>query len=203
MATGRLAQQIDFLIEVDRLKTILRRTLLTDGSRHENSGEHSWHLCLFAMILAEHANHRVDLPKVLKMLLVHDIVEIDAGDTFCYDETANLDKAEREQRAAQRIFGLLPTDQAAEVRLLWNEFEERSSPDAQFANAVDRLQPMLHNVLTEGHSWREHGIHKDQVLARNAPVGDGAASLWRFAELFLAEAEELGWFPDRTAADGS
>ncbi|REJ79964.1 MAG: HD domain-containing protein [Acidobacteria bacterium] len=193
-AGSRLARAIDFLIEIDRLKSVLRRTLLADGSRRENSAEHSWHLCLFALVLAEHSGAEIDLTRVLKMLLVHDIVEVDAGDTFCYDEDALSGKDERERRAALRIFGLLPDDVGLELRLLWEEFEQRTTPEARFANAVDRLQPMLHNLLTRGHSWREHGVGKHQVLERNAPIDDGAPDLWRFAEAFLDEAEEAGWF---------
>lgn len=195
LAEPRLARQIDFLIEIDRLKTILRRTLLTDGSRHENSAEHSWHLALLALVLAEWSNEPIDTVQVVKMLLVHDIVEIDAGDTFCYDEQANLDKDEREQRAAVRIFGKLPEEQASELRELWDEFELRRSPEARFANAIDRLQPMLHNVLTRGHSWREHGVPRRRVVARNQPIEQGSEALWAFARQFLDVAEVEGWFP--------
>lgn len=205
LAPERLAQQIDFLVEIDRLKTILRQTLLSDGSRAENSAEHSWHLALFAVVLAEHANDSdsLELGRVVLMLLVHDIVEIDAGDTFCYDVDANRDKEEREQAAAARLFGKLPPDQGSRLRQLWEEFEARETPEARFANAVDRLQPMLHNVLTRGHSWRLHGVGKEQVLERNRPVGDGSSELWEFAERFLDQAEDSGWFEEEPAREPS
>ncbi len=154
MTTDRLAQQMAFIIEIDRLKTVLRRTLIADGSRHENSAEHSWHLALAAMVLAEHSDEPVALLRVLQMLLVHDIVEIDAGDTFYYDDAGRQDKAEREQRAADHLFGLLPDDQAAELHALWTEFEARQTAEARFANALDRLMPLIHNTLNDGHTWR-------------------------------------------------
>jgi putative hydrolase of HD superfamily len=188
----RLRQQILFVVEIDRLKGVLRRTLLTDRSRLENSAEHSWHLAVLAVLLVENAAEQVDLLRVLKMLLVHDVVEIDAGDTFCYDAAANLDKAEREERAADRLFGLLPPDQARELRALWDEFEERESAEARFAAALDRLQPMLHNYLTAGHSWREHGVVRAQVVERNQPMAEGAPSLWRFAQRFVQDAVDRG-----------
>ncbi len=174
----RLERQLEFILEIDRLKNILRRTVITDGSRQENSAEHSWHLAMMALLLSEHANAEVDVTHVLKMLLVHDIVEIDAGDTFCYDAEANLDKEEREQRAADRIFGLLPEDQTTQLRALWDEFEARQTMDARFANAIDRIQPVLQNLATGGHSWHLHSVTKAQVLERNSPIGDGSASIW-------------------------
>jgi putative hydrolase of HD superfamily len=156
---GRLSRQIDFVREADRLKTVYRQTLLMDGSRYENDAEHSWHVCLMAALLHEHAGSTgVDLLRVLKMLLVHDIVEIDAGDTYCYDEEAHRDKAERERAAADRLFALLPEDQAGEVRALWEEFEGMGTPEARFAAALDRLQPLLHNYFTRGEAWRRHGV---------------------------------------------
>jgi putative hydrolase of HD superfamily len=173
----RLARQIQFLVEMDRLKSVMRRTFVIGADRYENSAEHSWQLALAAMILAEHANEPIDLPHVLKMLLVHDIIEIDAGDTYAYDEQGALDKVEREERAAERIFGLLPPDQAAQVRALWDEFEAGTTPEAQFANAVDRVMPLLHNYYTEGRSWQEHGITRDQVMVRNGPVPGASLAL--------------------------
>ncbi len=185
---ARLEQQIEFILEIDRLKTVLRRTVLTDGSRHENSAEHSWHLAVMALLLAEHANETVDLLRVLKMVLVHDLVEIDAGDTFCYDPEANRDREEREQRAADRIFALLPSDQAAELRSFWEEFEARQTNDARFAAALDRMQPMLANLRTRGHSWRQHGIVKEQIVARNSPMADGSRRLWDRMSALLDQA---------------
>lgn len=193
MGTERLHQQIRFIVEIDRLKNILRRSYITDAERRENSAEHSWHLAVMAMLLAEHADERVDLCHVLRMLLVHDIVEIDAGDTFCYDKKGALDKAEREHRAADRIFGLLPEDQARELRVLWDEFEEQVTPEARFAMALDRLMPLLHNYHTRGKSWREHGITSDQVIAQNACMGNGSGRLWRFARSFIEDAVAKGF----------
>lgn len=182
MQTNRLTQQIQFILEIDRLKQILRQTLLTDGSRRENSAEHSWHLAMMAMLLAEYAPQPIDLLRVIKMLLIHDLVEIDAGDTFCYDLQGNQTKADRELQAADRIFGLLPSDQNSELRILWSEFETQQTPEAQFAAALDRLQPMLHNQQTQGGTWRLHGITRAQVLARMQPVKAGTPQLWSLVE---------------------
>ena len=203
MGTDRLESQLAFVLEIDRLKTVLRRTTLVDRSRHENSAEHSWHIALMAVLLAEHAAEEVDLGRVVRMLLVHDVVEIDAGDTFCYDAEANAGKEERERRAAERIFGLLPADQAAELRELWDEFEARETAEARYANAVDRLQPMLHNLATEGCSWQRHEVSVEQVIERNSPIGDGAPGLWEHARARLEEAVEKGWLRRREATKAS
>jgi putative hydrolase of HD superfamily len=192
-AADRLARQLEFVLEVDRLKTVLRRTLLTDRSRQENSAEHSWHIALMAVVLAEHAAEEVDVGRVVRMLLVHDVVEIDAGDTYVYDAVATADKVEREERAAERLFGMLPADQAAEVRALWDEFEGRATPEARFAHAVDRLQPILHNFATEGVAWRRHGVTADRVEAFNRHMAEGSESLWRHARRLIAEAVERGF----------
>jgi putative hydrolase of HD superfamily len=175
---GRISRQLRFVVEVDRLKTVLRQTLLTDGSRQENSAEHSWHLALMAALLAEHAGAEVDVARTMKMVLVHDVVEIDAGDAFCYDAAANVGKEERERRAAERIFGLLPAEQAAELHTLWEEFEAGETADARFAVALDRLQPLLQNIHSGGGSWRAHGIARAQVLRRMDPIRTGAPALW-------------------------
>lgn len=188
----RLMQQMAFVLEVDKLKSILRRTYLLDGSRSENTAEHSWHLSVMALILAEYSPQPVDILRTLKMLLVHDIVEIDAGDTYIYDTAGHEDKAEREQAAAQRIFGLLPPDQHQELSMLWHEFEARATPEARFAAALDRLMPLLHNIHTEGRSWREHGIHAGQVLARNAHIADSAPALWDYAQQLIHDAVARG-----------
>ena len=193
MDLKRLSQQIEFLVEIDRLKSIVRQTLLVDGSRQENSAEHSWHLAVLAMVLAEHSRAPVNLFRVLKMILVHDLVEIDAGDTYCYDEEGNRGKAERENRAADRIFSLLPGDQAAEFRSLWEEFESRQTADAIFAAALDRLQPLLNNFRAGGVMWRKHGIRKEQVYLRNGPIEDGAPVLWDYAEKMIKDAIAKGW----------
>lgn len=180
MQSNRLNQQIQFILEIDRLKHILRQTLLIDGSRRENSAEHSWHLAIMALTLSEYAPPGVDLIRAIKMLLIHDLVEIDAGDTFCYDVQANQSKAEKELQAASRLFGLLPEDQAKELRSLWDEFETGETHTAKFAAALDRIQPLLHNQQTQGGTWRIHNIRRDQVMKRVAPVETGAPELWPF-----------------------
>jgi putative hydrolase of HD superfamily len=187
----RLERQIRFVREIDRLKQIQRQTLLMDRSRQENSAEHSWHMAVMAILLAETAETRaLDLLQVLKMLLVHDIVEIDAGDTFCYDEDGRQDQHEREKAAADRIFGMLPDDQASHLRKLWEEFEARKTPEARFAAALDRLQPVLHNLVTKGLQWRVHGVKKAQVTARNRRMEEGAPALWHYARALIEEAVE-------------
>jgi putative hydrolases of HD superfamily len=194
---SRFERQIKFILEVDKLKSILRRTYLVHTDRAENSAEHSWHLAIMAILLAEHANEPVDLAKVMKMVLVHDIVEIDAGDTYFYDVAAGMDKAEREQTAADRIFGLLPPDQAQELRGLWDEFEKGESPEARFAVALDRFMPQLHNYHTQGRSWAEHGITADRVLERNACMADGSQKLWDCARDLLKDAITKGFLPTK------
>jgi putative hydrolase of HD superfamily len=189
----RLEQQVSFLVEVDRLKEIFRRTVLIQSRRRENDAEHSWHLCLCVLVLAEHASvPGLDVLRVLRMVIIHDLVEIDAGDTFAYDTAAMATQHEREARAADRIFGMLPEDQARAFRALWDEFEARQTPEARFAAAVDRFQPMLLNANTEGHAWREHGVAYPQVMARNAHVGEGAPAVWAYAARMLKEAVEKG-----------
>lgn len=188
----RLAQQVAFLLEIDKLKTIFRRTSLVHAQRFENDAEHSWHLALAAMILAEHADEVVDLGRVLQLVLVHDLVEIDAGDTYCYDAEGAKDKARREELAARRIFGLLPRDQELEFRALWNEFEAGESPEARFANALDRFQPVLFNLVNQGRSWRENGIKRSQVDARVAPIARGSETLWQYLGTLLDGAVARG-----------
>jgi putative hydrolase of HD superfamily len=192
----RLARQLRFVVEIDRLKTVLRQTLLTDASRQENSAEHSWHLALMAALLAEHAGEEVDVARTMMMVLVHDVVEIDAGDAFCYDAAANVGKEERERMAAERIFGLLPTEQAAELHALWAEFEAGESPDARFAVALDRLQPLLQNLHSGGGSWRAHGIARAQVLRRMDPIRAGAPALWPTVLAVVEEAVAAGHLRD-------
>lgn len=186
----RLLKQVEFLAEIDKLKTILRQTRLIHEDRRENDAEHSWHLALAAILLAEHANEVVDVAKVVKMVLIHDLVEIDAGDTFCYDYELARDKAQREEKAADRLYGLLPEDQGRELRTLWEEFEERKTPEAKFAAALDRFQPVLHNLRTGGGTWIRHGISRAQVEERNAPMAEGSVRLWEYIEELLNEAEK-------------
>jgi putative hydrolase of HD superfamily len=183
--------QMDFIVEIDKLKSVLRQSHVTGDSRRENSAEHSWHLAVMAMILGELANEReMDLFRVVKMVLVHDLVEIDAGDTFVYDEKGYEDKAEREQRAADRLFSLLPAEQGRKLRELWEEFEAGETPEARFANALDRLQPILQNYHTEGRAWKKHGVTKRQVIARNRRIGEGSKALWEYAEALIEHAVE-------------
>ena len=191
-ARDRLEEQLKFIQEIDKVKGILRQTVILDGSRRENDAEHSWHLATLAMILQEHAVESVDLIKVIKMLLIHDLVEIDAGDTFAYDEVGALDKAERERKAADRIFYLLPDEQAREIDQLWTEFEARESVEARYAAALDRFQPLMHNYLTEGKAWRKHGIRKAQVMDRNRHIAEGSPALWKVAKRMIDESVERG-----------
>ena len=193
MDQQRLNQQIAFLLEIDKLKSVLRRSYLLNEDRRENSAEHSWHLSVMALVLAEHANADIDPLRVLKMLLVHDIVEIDSGDTYIYDTAGNDTKAARELEAAQRIFGLLPGDQRDELFELWQEFEARETPEAKFTAALDRLMPLLHNYHTEGRSWREHGITRQQVLDLNRHIADGSQELWNYAEALIDDAAAKGY----------
>jgi putative hydrolase of HD superfamily len=189
----RLVRQMEFIGEVDKLKSVYRRTLLMDGTRYENDAEHSWHLALMAVLLREWANEpALDVGRVIRMVLVHDLVEIDAGDTYCYDERGNLDKPRREALAADRIFALLPADQGAALRALWEEFEARQTPEACFAAALDRVQPLLHNYRTGGVIWDKHGIDCRQVRERNRHVEEGSKALWAYAEAIITEAVRKG-----------
>lgn len=197
MRDDRLVRQLEFILELDKLKTVLRRTRLTDDSRHENSAEHSWHLALMALLLAEYSDRPVEVPRVVALLLVHDIVEIEAGDTFAYDAAGVLDQAEREARAADHLFGLLPEDQAAALRELWDEFEARRTPEARFAAAMDRLQPMLHNLQLGGGTWQSFGISMDQILMRAGPIVDASTELWRYVQAELRRAYPEGRIPPR------
>ena len=192
MSDPRRAAQLRFLLEADRLKGIDRRNLLADGSRRENTAEHSWHLALLALVLAEHAVEPVDVGRVVAMLLLHDLVEIDAGDTYIYDDDAHADKNERELAAADRLYALLPDDQALELRLLWDEFELGVSADARFARSLDRFQPLLLNHASGGVSWQEHGIAADRVRAVNSRAADGAPPLGPVVEELIADAVARG-----------
>lgn len=182
MATDRLTEQITFLLEIDKLKDIQRRTYLVAGNRRENTAEHSWHVSVMAMLLAEHAEQPIELMRVLQMLLVHDIVEVDAGDTYCYDSQGGQDKEKREKQAAERLFSLLPADQGQHFRQLWEEFDARQTPESRFANACDRLLPMMHNYYSGGISWKEHDIRSAQVYERNGCISEGSKAMWGVAE---------------------
>lgn len=189
----RLRQQFQFILEVEKLKQIIRRTPLLDGSRRENDAEHTWELTLMAMVLHEHANENVDLLRALKMLIIHDIVEIDAGDTFIYDDVGAVDQEEREIQAADRIFGILPKDQSLEFRALWDEFEARTTPEAQFARAMDRLQPLLHNFFTSGGTWHTPGVTASDVLDRKLPISHASDVLWEAVQRIITEGVERGY----------
>jgi putative hydrolases of HD superfamily len=194
-SSERLARQLAFLMEADRLKEVERMTRITNGSRRENTAEHSWHLALFALVLAEHADEPVDVAKVMMMALLHDLVEIDAGDTFAYDDAGYETKADRERLAADRLFGLLPDDQVGDLRRLWDEFEEGESAEARFAQSIDRLQPVLLNHHRGGGPWIDHGITKERVLARNRPIGNGSSALWQVAQQRIDDLDARGLFP--------
>jgi putative hydrolase of HD superfamily len=180
MTPDPLTRRIGFLLEADKLKTILRRTPLADASRLENSAEHSWHLALAAMVLADYAPAGVNVARVLEMVTIHDLVEVDAGDTFAYDPEHAKSKADRELAAADRIFGLLPDDDSRRLRALWEEFEEHHTPDARFANALDRFQALLLNFTSGGGSWNTHGVRRSQVMVRMDPVRTTLPALWPY-----------------------
>lgn len=193
MDQDRLTNQLAFLHEIDAVKNIFRQTMVSTSERHENDAEHSWHLGLMAMVLCEYAAEPVDVCRVVKMVLVHDLIEIDAGDTFCYDERAALDKSERETACADRLFALLPGEQGEEMRALWEEFEACATPEARFASALDRMQPIFQNHYTHGHSWVEHGIRREQVLARNAIVRDAMPAVWERILEMIDNGVRQGW----------
>ena len=190
----RFKHQIEFILEADQLKKIERRTTLLDASRQENSAEHSWHIALMVLILSEYAEHEnLDFLRVIKLLLIHDLVEIDAGDTYCHDEIGGQDQKARETAAADRIFNILPRDQAESLRALWEEYEARDSAESKFANALDRVQPFLHNYFTRGRTWQKNGIKKEQVVARMRPVDAGSRFLWQYVSLLIEDALEKGY----------
>ncbi len=189
----KFSGQIAFIKEIDRLKGVLRQSLIMDGSRRENTAEHSWHISVFAMLMHEYAEEpRPDLNRVLRMLLLHDIVEVDAGDTFAYDASGYQDKEQREQAAAERLYGMLPEEQRREWMALWLEFEAAQTPEAKYANAADRLLPLLHNYYTDGASWRRNNIGRPQVERRIAPVKDISPALWQFGMELLDRAVAQG-----------
>lgn len=188
----RLKQQMDFLLEVDKLKFINRQTYLSDGTRRENDAEHSWHLALMAVLLFEHADEEVDLLKVITMVLIHDLVEIDAGDTYAYDEAGKQTQRIREEKAADRIFAMLPKDQGEKFRALWEEFDAYETPEAKFAHVCDNVQPLMLNHATGGKSWRERGIRRSQVEKRNSRVGESSRTMKAYVEGILDKNVEKG-----------
>jgi putative hydrolase of HD superfamily len=189
---NRFESQIRFVKEIDKLKQVFRQTLLMDKSRQETSSEHSWHIALMAIILLEYVEGQIDLLRVVKMLLIHDLVEIDAGDTPCYNELACQTKPERELKAANRIFNLLPMDQAHYLKLLWKEFEDCQTLDSKFANAVDRLQPLLSNYYTEGKAWKKNKVRKHQVINRIYSIKDISPKIWKYASDLVEDSVRKG-----------
>ncbi len=193
MENNRLEKQFNFCREIDKEKFIGRQTYLTDGERKENDAEHAWHMALMTILMSEYANEKIDVLKTVTMLLIHDLVEIDAGDTYAYDTEGHKDKRAREEKAADRIFGLLPEDQRKKLRDLWEEFEAWETPEAKFAHTMDCIQPLMLNAATDGKSWLEHGVHLSQVLKRNEKTAEGAETLWKYAyENFICPNKEKG-----------
>lgn len=178
---SRIEQQFDFIREIDKEKLIERQTYISSGERKENDSEHAWHLAMMTILLSEYSNEQIDVLRTVTMVLLHDIVEIDAGDTYAYDDTAALDKREREQAAADRIFALLPEDQAVKLRGIWEEYEARETPEAKFAHTMDNIQPTMLNDATDGRAWEEHGVHLHQIMKRNERTGEGSQVLWDYA----------------------
>lgn len=188
----RLQQQMKFILEVDKVKQIIRQTYLADGSRKENDAEHSWHLALMAVLLKEYANEEVDLAKVIPMVLLHDLVEIDAGDTYAYDQAGLATQRVRETKAADRIFGMLPEDQGTKFRNLWEEFEAYETAEAKFAHVLDNCQPLLLNDASGGKSWKEHTVHKSQIYKRNEHTAEGSREIWEYMQQLIDKHIQLG-----------
>ncbi|WP_407309100.1 HD domain-containing protein [Desulfosporosinus sp. SB140] len=193
MESTRLKQQIEFIVEIDRLKRVFRQNVVIGTAEQENDAEHSWHLAVMAMLLLEYSSEKLNSSKVLKMLLIHDLVEIHAGDTFCYDKEGNLDKLEREQRAADKLFNILPSDQAQEIMDLWEEFEAVETPEARYAASLDRLQPLLLNYNTFGHTWKRPGITSKNVLQRNQLLEKPVPELWDLAQEIIEDSIQKGY----------
>ncbi len=193
MERERLERQFDFFREIDKEKFIGRQTYLTGAGRKENDAEHAWHMAVMAILLSEYANEDIDVLRTVSMILIHDIVEIDAGDTYAYDEEGKATQREREQMAAERLFGMLPKDQGVRFRALWDEFEAAVTPEARFARAMDNIQPLMLNAATDGKAWREHGVRLEQVLERQERTKYGSEQLWEYAyETFIRPNVEKG-----------
>ncbi len=195
----RLKKQLDFILQADAEKEIERRTLISSGKRFENDSEHAWHMALMAILLSEYANEKIDVLKTVSMILIHDIVEIDAGDTYCYDYELGKSQRERELKAADRIYALLPDDQAKKLRALWDEFEANETPEANFAHAMDCLQPTMLNNATGGVMWKKNSIKLSQVLKRNEYTEKGSKELWNYQlnELIMKNVENGNLIDDR------
>lgn len=192
MEMERLKHQMEFIVEVDKVKNIFRQTYLADGNRKENDAEHSWHLALMAVLLKEYSKEEVDLAKVIPMVLIHDLVEIDAGDTYAYDSVGAETKREREEKAADRIFGLLPDDQGKNFRELWEEFEAYETAEAKFAHLLDNCQPLLLNDASNGRSWTEHQVKKSQIYNRNERLPETSGEIWEYMKSLIEKHIELG-----------
>ena len=188
----RLEQQLKFIVEIDKVKQIVRQTYLADGTRKENDAEHSWHIALLAYLLQEYSDEPVDVPKVMLMVLIHDLVEIDAGDTYAYDMEGAKTKREREVKAADRIFGLLPEDQGSYLRSLWDEFEDYKTADAKYAHLLDNFQPLLLNDASNGRSWEEHVVRKSQIYKRNERIPETSDAIWKKMKEIIQKHVELG-----------
>lgn len=187
-----LLKQIDFIKEIDKVKYIQRKTKLFNSDRNENDAEHSWHLAMMAIVLAEHANEPIDILKVIKMVLIHDIVEIDAGDTFIYDTQKDHSNTDHERQAANRIFGLLPKDQSEEFIAIWEEFEAGITSEAKFAKAMDRLEPLLQNTSNNGGTWKEFDVDYSKVFEKKKVIDAGSHTIWKYAEQLINESVERG-----------
>ncbi|WP_367754104.1 HD family hydrolase [Flavobacterium sp. WC2430] len=192
MQTDNLLKQVNFIKEIDKLKYIQRKTKLFNSERHENDAEHSWHLAMMTIVLAEHSNQPIDILKVLKMVLIHDVVEIDAGDTFIYDTQKNHTNTDEERIAAKRIFGLLPTEQAEEFIAIWDEFEKGITNEAQFAKSMDRFEPLLQNTSNNGGTWAEFNVPYQKVYDKKKAIKNGSATIWKYAENLIKESVEKG-----------
>ena len=192
MDRERLERQFDFIKEIDKEKFIQRQTKLSDGVRRENDAEHAWHMAIMTVLLSEYANEKIDVLRTVTMLLIHDIVEIDAGDTYAYDEAGAETKRERETKAADRIFGLLPGDQGTWFRELWEEFEAYETAEAKFAHVLDNAQPLLLNDASNGRSWAEHGVHKSQIYKRNEHTSEGSREIWEYMKKLVDKHIQLG-----------
>lgn len=188
----KLLKQIEFIKEIDKIKYIFRKTKLINSDRPENDAEHSWHLAMMAIVLSEYSNEPIDILKVLKMVLIHDIVEIDSGDVFVYDKEKSHDNFEEELKAAKRIFGMLPEEQAEEFLNIWLEFEAMKTPESKFARAVDRLEPLLQNTSNNGGTWREYDVKYDKVIEKKQVIKEGSEKLWEFAKKLIDESVEKG-----------
>lgn len=197
MDSEKLVKQIEFIVEIDKLKRVFRQNVVIGTKQQENDAEHSWHLAVMAIILSEYSSTKeLNILRVLKMLLIHDLVEIHAGDTFCYDVQGNADKLDREIKAANKLFSILPSDQAQEMMDLWQEFETMATPEACFAASLDRLQPLLLNYHTYGHTWKKPGISSEKVLQRNKVLEDNAPQLWKYVKELIKDCIQKGYLKE-------